>query len=212
MNQMKNDAVSPVIGVLLMLVVTIIIAAIVSSFAGGMASDQSKAPQAAISAISDIIDISDENNENYVPDYPDDYTANNGILFENKGGDGFSVDDIAIQVQSDDTKTVISNSYEIPADTCLDTDVVTAYIMKVGATDATDKYIKNGDKFKLYADNCYDASAESLGEYAMAPCITWKPEGAIAGFAAFTGHKVDYKIIDKSSQKVISQGQLTLTL
>ncbi|WP_165076973.1 type IV pilin [Methanogenium sp. MK-MG] len=46
---MKNeDAVSPVIGVMLMLVVTVIIAAIVSGFAGGMSDNQDTAPTAAI--------------------------------------------------------------------------------------------------------------------------------------------------------------------
>lgn len=40
----RESAVSPVIGVMLMLVVTIIIAAVVSAFAGGMAKDTDKAP------------------------------------------------------------------------------------------------------------------------------------------------------------------------
>jgi len=40
-----DEAVSPVVGVMLMLVVTIIIAAVVSAFAGGLASSQQKAPQ-----------------------------------------------------------------------------------------------------------------------------------------------------------------------
>lgn len=46
----KEDAVSPVVGVMLMLVVTIIIAAIVSAFAGGLAGGTEKAPQASIDA------------------------------------------------------------------------------------------------------------------------------------------------------------------
>ncbi|MDO9036135.1 MAG: type IV pilin N-terminal domain-containing protein [Methanoregula sp.] len=52
---MKNDrervqehAVSPVVGVMLMLVVTIIIAAVVSAFSGGLSSGVKEAPQAAI--------------------------------------------------------------------------------------------------------------------------------------------------------------------
>ncbi|MFA5294816.1 MAG: type IV pilin N-terminal domain-containing protein [Methanoregulaceae archaeon] len=48
MIERKEDAVSPVVGVMLMLVVTIIIAAIVSGFAGGLAGGTEKAPQAAI--------------------------------------------------------------------------------------------------------------------------------------------------------------------
>jgi archaeal type IV pilus assembly protein PilA len=50
MTIVKNDAVSPVIGVLLMLVVTIIIAAVVSGFAGSLVSNQKAAPTASIEA------------------------------------------------------------------------------------------------------------------------------------------------------------------
>jgi archaeal type IV pilus assembly protein PilA len=50
-NIQRNDrAVSPVIGVMLMLVVVIIIAAIVSGFAGGLINSNSKTPQATIQA------------------------------------------------------------------------------------------------------------------------------------------------------------------
>ncbi|MCK9580060.1 MAG: type IV pilin N-terminal domain-containing protein [Methanoregula sp.] len=44
----QESAVSPVVGVMLMLVVVIIIAAVVSAFAGGLGSGTEKAPQAAI--------------------------------------------------------------------------------------------------------------------------------------------------------------------
>jgi FlaG/FlaF family flagellin (archaellin) len=44
----NEDAVSPVIGVMLMIVVTVVIAAIVSSFAGGMGDTQKAAPTAAL--------------------------------------------------------------------------------------------------------------------------------------------------------------------
>jgi len=44
----KESAVSPVVGVLLMLVVTIIIAAVVSSFAGGLTGGTTKAPTATL--------------------------------------------------------------------------------------------------------------------------------------------------------------------
>jgi len=44
----QEHAVSPVVGVMLMLVVTIIIAAVVSAFAGGMATGKEKAPQVSL--------------------------------------------------------------------------------------------------------------------------------------------------------------------
>ncbi len=46
---LKDEAVSPVIGVMLMIVVTVIVAAVVSAFAGGYANDDKKAPTAVIS-------------------------------------------------------------------------------------------------------------------------------------------------------------------
>ncbi|ABS56887.1 hypothetical protein Mboo_2373 [Methanoregula boonei 6A8] len=48
MKHSRENAVSPVVGVMLMLVVTIIIAALVSAFAGGMAKTSDKPPQATI--------------------------------------------------------------------------------------------------------------------------------------------------------------------
>ncbi|MDO9523036.1 MAG: type IV pilin [Methanocorpusculum sp.] len=46
----KDNAVSPVVGVMLMLVVTIIIAAVVAAFAGGVVTTTDKAPFAVIKA------------------------------------------------------------------------------------------------------------------------------------------------------------------
>ena len=52
----KEDAVSPVIGVMLMLVVTIVIAAVVAAFATGMGDDVESVPSAALKAT--IVDSS----------------------------------------------------------------------------------------------------------------------------------------------------------
>jgi len=58
----RDEAVSPVVGVMLMLVVTIIIAAIVSGFAGGLAGSQEKVPQASVVATDFVISgVRDEN-------------------------------------------------------------------------------------------------------------------------------------------------------
>ena len=48
LKERNEDAVSPVIGVMLMLVVTIVIAAVVAAFAGGLGSDVERAPTAAL--------------------------------------------------------------------------------------------------------------------------------------------------------------------
>ena len=71
-----DNAVSPVVGVMLMLVVTIIIAAVVSAFSGGLSQSTSKAPQLTIGA-----------------------EARDGeyIIVEHKGGDSVSAGTIALR-------------------------------------------------------------------------------------------------------------------
>jgi len=64
--QEKECAVSPVVGVMLMLVVTIIIAAVVAGFSGGMAGSTSKSPQVSIKA---------------------DYSQSEGMTIHHMGGD-----------------------------------------------------------------------------------------------------------------------------
>jgi FlaG/FlaF family flagellin (archaellin) len=82
MKNMKDSAVSPVVGVMLMLVVTIIIAAIVSAFAGGLASTDSKTPQATITG---------------------KYSYSSGIFqFTHAGGDGLPTQKLIVQIRQND--------------------------------------------------------------------------------------------------------------
>ena len=50
LKERNEDAVSPVIGVMLMLVVTIVIAAVVAAFAGGIATDTEPTPSVVLTA------------------------------------------------------------------------------------------------------------------------------------------------------------------
>jgi FlaG/FlaF family flagellin (archaellin) len=195
----RNDsAVSPVVGVMLMLVVTIIIAAIVSAFSGGMFTEQHKTPQASISAKSVIESIQDTNTANYVSDYPAGFTAKNGVLFEHSGGDSFSLDDISVIIQRGDTKYTLTTSEIIDRDggSCLPT-TISGYLNKTGSND---KMIKSGDRFMLYADNCGIDIDRSK--------ISWKPYGATNKFSIYLNDKVKYKIVDRASGRMITSGEI----
>ncbi|NMB77996.1 MAG: type IV pilin [Methanomicrobiales archaeon] len=75
----RNDtAVSPVVGVMLMLVVVIIIAAVVSAFAGGTVSGVKKAPQATITG---------------------KYSLSNGLEIIHSGGDGLVAEDTVFVIR-----------------------------------------------------------------------------------------------------------------
>jgi archaeal type IV pilus assembly protein PilA len=64
----QEDAVSPVVGVMLMLVVVIIIAAVVSAFAGGLTSKEEKAPVAILD-----VDINSLENAGGMPPWGNGY-------------------------------------------------------------------------------------------------------------------------------------------
>ena len=85
-----DAAVSPVVGVMLMLAVTIMIAAIVSAFAGGFSETPDKTPQSSIKVRVDL-------NENRT-------------YFDHAGGDPFTLNSIQVVLQSGENKTTIRKS------------------------------------------------------------------------------------------------------
>jgi len=82
MRDRSEDAVSPVVGVMLMLVVTIIIAAVVSMYAGGMSAGTDKAAQVQIRAT---------------------YSQTDGMKIEHMGGDAIPTITTSVWVRCSDT-------------------------------------------------------------------------------------------------------------
>ncbi|WP_052418816.1 type IV pilin N-terminal domain-containing protein [Methanolacinia paynteri] len=81
-SEINETAVSPVVGVMLMLVVTIIIAAVVSGFAGGFSSSDDSTPNAVISGA---------------------YSLSTDVLtITHEGGDQLSTQKITIKLQQND--------------------------------------------------------------------------------------------------------------
>jgi len=89
MHKNYESAVSPVVGVMLMLVVTIIIAAVVSAFAGGIGSSQQKVPQVNLKA---------------------EYSQSHGMKIYHNGGDTLTIGDFKIFL------TPSKNFYSIESD------------------------------------------------------------------------------------------------
>lgn len=85
----QEEAVSPVVGVMLMLVVTIIIASVVSAFAGGLWGNTDKAPVVTIQA---------------------KINTPNNITLNDIGGDPFLIRDVKLIVNNDTTSMVFTNA------------------------------------------------------------------------------------------------------
>ena len=112
-----DRAVSPVIGVMLMIVVTVIIAAIVSSFAGGMGSDERKVPSAAFDVTPNLKD-------------------NGTIEFHHRGGSVIDINDSrTLALSNDDTATGFTSPYLTELGSGAD-----------GYIDAGDRFVLTADK------------------------------------------------------------------
>lgn len=195
MKRMNNEAVSPVVGVMLMLVVTIIIAAVVSAFTGGLAGGTSKAPQASLTVEPVLGDLNATEGAY-------------GLLFEHKGGDAFSLNDIAIELDNKGVTMIIKGSDLIPA-TTYGTGKLSAtatdggFFAKVGS-DTSDKIISPGDKFMFYAS--------SFGLRWGSYYLFWdtNEDASIALGYGPINELYKWSVIDLRSSKTISSGEFIL--
>ena len=91
LKERKEDAVSPVIGVMLMLVVTIVIAAVVAAFAGGLATETEATPIT-------VLDVDVHKNK---------------VILRSLSGDNLQKDETAVKVHSLDGKTEYASFSQI---------------------------------------------------------------------------------------------------
>lgn len=101
MNQSrKEDAVSPVVGIMLMLVVTIVIATVITMFAGGIADNSDAASNVVIKFENSVVETIGYGGDPYSGYYYDDSNEAwqnkglYGVSFVHKGGDTLKTDDL----------------------------------------------------------------------------------------------------------------------
>jgi FlaG/FlaF family flagellin (archaellin) len=139
---LNESAVSPVVGVMLMLVVTIIIAAVVSAFSGGLSQTTSKAPQINIGA---------------------EVRDNAYIILEHKGGDSISGGTISVK------SFIPAGMYK---DMSTQVDLKKAIYLSDGqnvSTGYSAVVIQPGDKIRInwidaFTPSSYGLMAPSVGE------------------------------------------------
>ncbi len=86
----KEDAVSPVIGVMLMFVVTIVIAAVVAAFAGGIATDTEPTPSVVLSA--------------------DAYEDK--VMIQSLSGDRLEIDKLSVNIYKEDGEFIVKGTID----------------------------------------------------------------------------------------------------
>ena len=135
----NDSAVSPVVGVMLMLVVTIIIAAVVSGFAGGFAEGQTKTPQATIQG---------------------EFSVTSGLKIIHAGGEAIPTEDLVITVTNGPTfgsnlEAITRNTLNLATVTNSNGLSLLYYNSGTGNTDGYNiKSFNPGDTFYVNITNC----------------------------------------------------------
>jgi flagellin-like protein len=213
-----DEAVSPVIGILLMLVVTIIIAAVVSGFAGGLVGGQEKAPSVAISAqkivVDEIYDTVQGNDWNFT--CPAGRAQNAYVMFENSGGEGIPINDIQVRVSSlkyPADRVLIDNSVTPNGDTAAtgnkadikDPNMKSWKNYLEAFPDRTSSVVSPGSKFVLHFDG---GKAVQSSTYPNYKSVDLRAYGMTSSLSTTEGDYLVYDIIDKKSKKTISSGKV----
>lgn len=228
-----DSAVSPVVGVMLMLVVTIIIAAVVSAFAGGLGGSQVKTPVATIVAdefhIGGTYDLTNQTT-GFGKGVPAPHNSASGsaadvyILFEHKGGDPINLANIELKVsslQKPAEKSTISNvntplslthTYEAPS-------YGTSDAISVGDKSLLSGFSKDWSKYmERYPDHGtivqpggkFVVHADYIANYKGAVSVNWLKNDGTYPFFVNSGDVLTYQIMDKPSGKMIASGQIAV--
>lgn len=207
-----EDAVSPVVGIMLMLVVTIIIAAVVSTMAGGLMTSTEPAPQVTFTTASTIEKIPDTDKTNAEPDVGST-TAANGIVFRHMGGDTISLNNIKVQLGSSSkqmtfTLDLIRSDTSIVPETqpVIQTGDGSKTYFSIGSRTST--VLNPGDSFTIFADTCYDNT--KAVDTAKGQFLVWQPKGSSGTFTAQLNDNLEYSIIDRNSGHTIQAGVIKL--
>jgi hypothetical protein len=229
----KDDAVSPVVGVMLMLVVTIVIAAMVSAFAGGLGSNQEKVPQASIVAKEVVIQGVRDTDSSAPPGgaygegfaRPDQGETNAApdiyVLFQHNGGDSLNLDRVEMhlsKLSEPQVGTLISRALTPQTGPNL-----VASQSTNGAT-IGDKSLISGfsQSWSKYLEKYPDKTSTVItpgdqfvlhADYGARDNngrdeVAWLKEGGSYALPIREGDVLTYDLIDTASKKVITSGQI----
>ncbi|WP_342675785.1 type IV pilin N-terminal domain-containing protein [Methanofollis sp. UBA420] len=211
-NSRNDDAVSPVVGVMLMVVVTIIIAATVSVFSTGFVSDTDAAPGTLVEYVGVLTGQSGGLGEI-------------GLVFENKGGETLLLSDMNLHLKSTlSGGDEVSISYtDAPSSKYLDIPVpdearllsdFTYRMKKIGvadsasaATTVANSKIKAGDRFVIHADRFIEDGTSRYGR------VAYVSDRGMEGSPYTSGEfevssRTTYTLSDKNTGAVIASGTL----
>jgi FlaG/FlaF family flagellin (archaellin) len=205
----EDSAVSPVIGVMLMLVVTIIIAAFVAVFAGGAADSTTSAPSASIDV--NIISNGGDTKNQYV------------MLIKHLGGDSIPSNDIQIMTYYTSPSTCAKGKVMLSGSITQGTPAIAADKLSYSAQDVKIPYLNNlaigkpGDSGTNFGEYTFGAGdVISTGDnFGTAVAIfgeltNFELANQFTDYGFERGSAVEVNIIHTPSQTNIYKGTVTV--
>jgi flagellin-like protein len=173
----QDNAVSPVVGVMLMLAITVMLAAIASAFAGGFSDRTEKSPQSSLGVTANF----------QSPAYSIGTTNYYRIYFDHTGGDPFSLSSVKVVFRSDETENKTQLTRQDSGTTCQN-------FTLIGSTGPAynDTTVRAGDRFFIdgkVASNAYGDTGIQFGN-----AIFWKDK------------ELTWMVIDSRTSKTIAMG------
>ncbi|WP_083523387.1 type IV pilin N-terminal domain-containing protein [Methanofollis ethanolicus] len=180
----RDGGISEVFGVMLILTITLIVACVVTVFAGGFS------PDTKTDAISANIVASDL--------YMDRDNSCAYILFDHISGDPVDLNAVVITLGRRDSAKMTTRITNADQPTGFDEtgSRLTHYLKNYGEDKST---ITAGDRFVLYADDCDDEG------------IYWQNEDADERFSVRMNDYITYRIVDTRSNRPISSGKIPVS-
>lgn len=203
-----DNAVSSVVGVMLMVVVVVIIAGVVSVFASGLVTDTSAAPTAQIKYVG-------------VMDGVVGGVSEIGLVFENAGGNPIYLEDLILNLKNEATGEETSISYTdnpsslyrnvMHAGETRLSSAFTYRFKKIGIADSANDAnkpvnlrVSAGERFVVHADR-YIADANSQGSVYY---VAERGSSIYSDGTFKVSSRTSYTLVDKNTGSVIASGTL----
>lgn len=211
MKMKKDDAVSPIVGVMLLIVITVVIAGVVAMVASGYTSSVEKSPVGVINYLGSV----QGNN------FDEGYCGEIGLLFEYPGGESFKLSEITFTLSSeahtlsDEVTFSLWDAPEMdnhmePGKAKLLATSLDYRFKKIGVTVSNGKKEANqmivpGDRFIVYVDTIEQVPG---GRYNKA-IVDVKRDGDTYSYGEFElGSGTKYTFKDTKTGNVIASGNL----
>ncbi len=146
--------------------------------------------------------IEDLNPANDIPDYPEGFTARNGLLITYSGRGGVPLSSLAVELISGGQRIALTPSSTPPDDPRLNAGIA-AYFEEVGNGDGA---ISSGEWLMVYADGCLIRDISGLKK----GCLVWRPDTSPDHLEVATGDTLQYRLLLLPEREEITSGEVRL--